>query len=81
VETGPLHKLSSIPPGGSCVVRRIDEHLQTLVVRMEELESARLLPGQAVVVGDAEDGQVRLTVDGVDVRVDRAVAAEVYVSV
>ena len=80
VETGPLLKLSAVPPGGACVVRRIDEHLQTMVERMQELEDLRLLPGQAVVVDGPEDGQVLLTVDGVTVRVDRAVAAEVYVS-
>jgi DtxR family Mn-dependent transcriptional regulator len=81
VETGPLRKLSAVPAGGSCIVRRIDEHLQTLVERMVELETARLLPGQAVVVGDRDDGQVLLTIDGVSVRVDALVAAEVYVSV
>ena len=81
VETGPLQQLSTVPVGGSCIVRRIDEHLQTLVVRMEELETARLLPGQAVVVGELADGQLRLTVDGVDVRVAHTVASEVYVSV
>lgn len=81
VETGPLQRLSTVPAGGSCVVRRIDEHLQTLVERMVELESARLLPGQRVVVGEVDRSQVRLEVDGVDVRVDRAVAEEVYVSV
>src|ERR671921_302043 len=43
VETGPLQKLSSVPAGGSCVVRRIDEHLQTMVDRMQELEQLRLL--------------------------------------
>jgi len=81
VETGPLQKLSSVPAGGSCVVRRIDENLQTMVHRMQELEVARLLPGQEVLVGVSEQGQVVLTVDGVDVRVDDAVASEVYVSV
>ena len=81
VETGPLQTLSSVPAGGSCVVRRIDEHLQTQVVRMEELELARLLPGQVVVVDEAEDGLVHLSVDGVAVTVDRQVAHEVYVSV
>jgi len=81
VETGPLQKLSSVPAGGSCVVRRIDENLQTMVHRMQELEVARLLPGQQVLVGASEQGQVVLTVDGVDVRVDDAVASEVYVSI
>ena len=82
VETGPLQKLSTVPAGGSCVVRRIDEHLQTMVDRMQELEDLRLLPGQAVVVDDGpDDGQVLLSVDGVSVRVDASVAAEVYVSV
>lgn len=81
VETGPLRALSTVPAGGSCTVRRIDEHLQTLVLRMEELELARLLPGQLVRVDGTEDGLVSLTVDGVDVKVDRAVASEVYVSV
>ncbi len=81
VEAGPLTKLSSVPVGGSCVVRRIDEHLQTLVHRMVELETARLLPGQRVVVDGSEDGQLTLSVDGVGVRVDRVVATEVYVSV
>lgn len=81
VETGPLQTLSSVPAGGSCVVRRIDEHLQTMVDRMQELEDLRLLPGQAVVVDGPDDGQVVLSVDGVSVRVDASVAAEVYVSV
>ena len=80
VDPGPLRALSTVPTGESCVVRRIDEHLQTLVPRMVELESARLLPGQQVVVGERDDGQVQLLVDGVEVMVDRAVAAEVYVS-
>ncbi len=81
VETGPLEKLSDVPVGGSCVVRRIDEHLQTLVERMVELEQARLLPGQAVDVDGHEHGRLRLTVDGVAVEVDTVVALEVYVSV
>lgn len=81
VDTGPLQKLSTVPAGGSCVVRRIDEHLQTMVDRMQELEDLRLLPGQAVVVDGPDDGQVLLSVDGVSVRVDASVAAEVYVSI
>ena len=81
VETGPLQKLSSVPAGRFCVVRRIDEHLQTLVPRMVELEALRLLPGQEVRVDGPDDDQFLLTVDGVCVRVDAVVAAEVYVSV
>ena len=81
VDIGPLQKLSMVPAGGACVVRRIDEHLQTLVERMVELETARLLPGQAVTVDRRHDSQLLLTVDGVHVRLDALVAAEVYVSV
>jgi DtxR family Mn-dependent transcriptional regulator len=81
VDNGPLRQLAEVPPGGSCVIRRIDEHLQTLVQRMVELETSRLLPGQSVLVGERRDGQVLLQVDGVSVRVDAAVAAELYVSV
>ena len=81
VETGPLRTLSSVPPGGSCVVRRIDENLQTQVHRMQQLEDLRLLPGQELVVDGPDDGQVLLSVDGVTCRVDVAVASEVYVSV
>ena len=81
VETGPLQALSTVPPGSAAVVRRIDEHLQTLVPRMQELEDARLLPGQEITVGETDDGLVRLDVDGVDVELAFAVAAEVYVSV
>ncbi len=81
VDNGPLRQLAEVPPGGSCVIRRIDEHLQTLVQRMVELEASRLLPGQSVLVGERRDGQVLLQVDGVSVRVDAAVAAELYVSV
>jgi DtxR family Mn-dependent transcriptional regulator len=81
VDNGPLRQLAEVPPGGSCVIRRIDEHLQTLVQRMVELETSRLLPGQSVLVGERRDGQVLLQVDGVTVRVDAAVAVELYVSV
>ncbi len=85
VDQGPLQPLSSVPAGGSCVVRRIDEHLQTHLVHMRELEAGRLLPGQRVVVTtptDASvDGQLSLDVDGVTVVVGLDVAAEVYVSV
>jgi DtxR family transcriptional regulator, Mn-dependent transcriptional regulator len=80
VDPGPLQPLSSVPAGQACVVRRIDEHLQTHVDRMRELEAGRLMPGQRVVVTDADD-RLELDVDGVTVVVETAVAAEVYVSV
>jgi DtxR family transcriptional regulator, Mn-dependent transcriptional regulator len=80
-EAGPLEKLSAVPAGGACVVRRIDEHLQTLVTRMEDLEQAGLLPGTPVVVTESADGRVVLDVAGSAVELDHAVAAEVYVSV
>jgi DtxR family Mn-dependent transcriptional regulator len=80
-EAPVLTKLSSVPAGGSCVVRRIDEHLQTLVARMQELEAAGLMPGTAVTVSDSGDGRVSLAVSGRTVDLDVSVAAEVYVSV
>jgi DtxR family Mn-dependent transcriptional regulator len=79
-EAPVLQALSTVPPGGSCVVRRIDEHLQTLVPRMQELELAGLMPGAAVLVSDSGDGRVQLEVDGRAVDLDTVVAAEVYVS-
>ena len=80
-DPGPLQPLSSVAVGGACVVRRIDEHLQTQVDRMRVLENARLLPGQRVVLAELESGQVALDVDGERVLLEPAVAAEVYVSV
>ncbi|MCW2665235.1 MAG: iron (metal) dependent repressor, DtxR family [Frankiales bacterium] len=81
VETGPLTPLSAVATGSACVVRRIDEHLQTLIPSMQELERTRLLPGQKVTVGALEDGLLEVDVDGVAVQVARTVAAQVYVSV
>ncbi len=80
-EAPRLQALSAVPAGGACVVRRIDEHLQTLVPRMQELEAAGLLPGTHVVVSDAADGRVQLQVSGRSVDLDTSVADEVYVSV
>ena len=76
-----LEKLSAVPAGGERVVRRIDEHLQTLVARMEELEQAGLMPGAEVRVAESEDGRVVVDVAGRPVELEHAVAAEVYVSV
>jgi len=81
VEPVPLQPLSTIPAGTSCVVRRIDEHLQTRLDHMLELEQGHLLPGQQVRVQASLDGRCCLDVDGVAVQVDRDVADEVYVSV
>jgi len=88
VESGPLQPLSTVQAGVECTVRRIDEHLQTQLVHMRELELAGLLPGRQVRVGlpdgsaldGALDGRLALDVDGVPVHVDQRVAAEVYVS-
>jgi DtxR family transcriptional regulator, Mn-dependent transcriptional regulator len=79
-EAPVLQALSAVPSGSSCTVRRIDEHLQTLVPRMHELEDAGLLPGAEVVVADTGDGRVQLEVSGRSVDLDESVAAEVYVS-
>ncbi|MEX2291685.1 MAG: metal-dependent transcriptional regulator [Mycobacteriales bacterium] len=81
VENGPLQKLSAVPAGRPCVVRRIDENLQTQVHRMQELEQLRLLPGQEILVDGSAEGQVLLTIGGTAGRLDAAVADEVYVSV
>ena len=80
VDPGPLQPLATVPAGTPCVVRRIDEHLQTQIDHMRELERGRLLPGQRVTVGSSEEGLVVLDVDGVTVELERVVATEVYVS-
>ncbi len=79
-DPGPLRKLSDVSPGTTCTVLRIDEHLQTQLEHMRTLEAGRLLPGQEVVVAEDRDGDLVLRVDGRDVVVLGAVAAEVYVS-
>ena len=81
VDPGPLQPLSTVESGRSCVVRRIDEHLQTQIVHMRELESAHLLPGQEVLVGETESGELSILVDGIAVTLESAVAANVYVTV
>lgn len=80
VDPGPLQSLASVPAGSPCVVRRIDEHLQTQLDHMRELESGRLLPGQRVTVSEGDEDTVTLDVDGVQVELERIVATEVYVS-
>ena len=81
VDPGPLQPLSTVQPGRSCVVRRIDEHLQTQITHMRELESAHLLPGQEVLVGETESGELSIVVNGVPVTLVHDVAANVYVTV
>jgi DtxR family transcriptional regulator, Mn-dependent transcriptional regulator len=81
VDHGPLTALSSVGVGQRAVVRRIDEHLQTQLETMRELENGRILPGQQVVVQRADEDGVNLDVDGTSVDVAHDVAAELYVSV
>ena len=81
VDPGPLQSLASVPVGTPCVVRRIDEHLQTQIPHMVELERGRLMPGQLVTVESMDDDDVIvLDVEGIAVALDRVVATEVYVS-
>jgi DtxR family Mn-dependent transcriptional regulator len=80
VDPGPLQTLASVPQGTPCVVRRIDEHLQTQLDHMLELENGRLLPGQRVTVETSDEDTVVLDVDGLSVELLRIVATEVYVS-
>ncbi len=80
VDPGPLQPLSEIAPGASCVVRRIDEHLQTQLAHMRHLEAATLLPGCEVVVTASGPADLVLDVRGTAVSLPRAVATNVYVS-
>jgi len=80
-DPGPLRPLSSVPAGTSCVVQRIDEHLQTQLQHMRTLEAGRLMPGQEVVVLATGSHELALQVDGRDIVVAGEIADEVYVSV
>lgn len=80
IDHGPLRALRAVPAGEPCVVRRIDEHLQTQLDHMRELENGRLLPGQRVTVTSTDEDSVVLDVEGVAVALDATVATEVYVS-
>ena len=81
LDPGPLQALSTVAEGRSCVVRRIDEHLQTQIAHMRELEAGHLLPGQEVVVARSGTGDLELLVDGRSVTLQPGVAENVYVSV
>jgi DtxR family Mn-dependent transcriptional regulator len=81
VDHGPLKALYDVPSGGKAVIRRIDEHLQTQLHHMRELENGRLFPGQRLVVTTNDEDGVTLDVEGVTVQLDEETAREVYVSV
>jgi DtxR family Mn-dependent transcriptional regulator len=81
VDYGPLQPLGTLRTGQPCVVRRIDEHLQTQLDHMRELENGRLLPGQRVTVTSTDEDGVVVDVEGVSVELDAETAREVYVSV
>ena len=80
VDPGPLQPLAAVAVGAHCVVRRIDEHLQTQIAHMRHLESARLLPGRELVVTASGPTTLDLDVGGTAISVPRAVASNVYVS-
>ena len=80
VDPRPIQPLSTIPPGTTCVLRRIDEHLQTQMEHMRTLEREAMLPGCEVRVLEPTDGQVTLDIDGRTVQVDAAVAAKLWVT-
>ncbi len=80
VDPGPLQPLAAVAVGAHCVVRRIDEHLQTQLAHMRHLEAARLLPGRELVVTASGPAVLDLDVDGTAVSVPRTVASNVYVS-
>jgi DtxR family transcriptional regulator, Mn-dependent transcriptional regulator len=81
VDHGQLHSLASVAVGQRAVVRRIDEHLQTQLETMRELEHGRILPGQSVTVLRVDEDGVSIDVDGQAVDLTGAVAGELYVSV
>ena len=81
VDIGPIQPLSTVAPGSGCVVRRIDEHLQTQLEHMRTLQREHLMPGQQVLVTGSVDGRVALEVNGSVVHLDAVVATKVYVTV
>ena len=80
VDPRPIQPRSTVPPGTSCVLRRIDEHLQTQMEHMRFLEREAMLPGCKVRVLEPSDGQVTLDLDGRTVQVEPAVAAKLWVT-
>jgi len=80
VDHGPLHSLSSVLVGQQVVVRRIDEHLQTQLETMLELENGGILPGQRITVLRTDEDGVSVDVDGRSVDLTSPTAGELYVS-
>jgi DtxR family Mn-dependent transcriptional regulator len=80
VDHGPLQPLSAVPAGTACVIRRIDEHLQTQLHHMRVLETGSLFPGTAVTVASSDTDSVVVHRDGVALELDPEIASELYVS-
>jgi DtxR family Mn-dependent transcriptional regulator len=73
-----LKPLASLGSGGSSVVRRIDEELESSPDRMLQLETSQLVPGAQVsveTVGTSYD----LLVDGKPQSIERSVLERIYV--
>ncbi len=83
VDHGPLVPLAEVRPGQAVVVRRIDEHLQTMAEPMLVLENAQIRPGVTAQVAASEDGRMSLRVAGATepLLVDADIARGVFVSV
>jgi DtxR family Mn-dependent transcriptional regulator len=80
VDHGPLTALSAVPAGTSCVIRRVDEHLQTQLHHMKALEEGGLLPGTPVTVTRSDPDGVAVEQDGAELVLAPEVASELYVS-
>lgn len=81
VDHGPLQSLSAVPAGTDCVIRRIDEHLQTRLHHMRVLEAGSLFPGTAVTVTRTDGDGVVVQRDGAALELAAEIAGELYVSV
>jgi len=80
VDHGPLRPLSAVPAGTACVLRRIDEHLQTQLHHMQALEAGSLFPGTPLTVTSTDRDGVVVQRDGVSLELAPEVATELYVS-
>lgn len=73
-----LKPLASLGTGGSSVVRRIDEELESSAARMLLLETTQLVPGAEVSV-ESVGSKYELLVDGKPQSVEREVLERIYV--